>query len=36
MSLDGQDISDQDKAELIDGAVDTILNDTSVPLWEDE
>jgi predicted DNA-binding mobile mystery protein A len=36
MSLEGQAISDQDKAELVDGAVDTILNDTSVPLWEDE
>jgi predicted DNA-binding mobile mystery protein A len=33
MSLEGQGLSDQDKAELIDGAVDTILNDTSVPLW---
>lgn len=36
MSLEGQAVSDQDKAELLEGAVDTILNDTSVPLWEDE
>ncbi len=36
MTLEGQGLNDQDKAELIDGMVDTILNDTSVPLWEDE
>ena len=36
MSLEGQDISDQDKAELIDGTVGTILSDITVPLWEDE
>jgi len=36
MSLEGQGLSDQDRAELIDGAVDTILSDASVPLWEDE
>ena len=36
MSLEGQAVSDQDKAELLEGAVDTILSDMSVPLWEDE
>ena len=36
MALEGQAISDQDKAELIDGTVDTILNDSTIPLWENE
>jgi predicted DNA-binding mobile mystery protein A len=36
MTLEGQAISDQDKAELIDGTVDTILNDSTMPLWEKE
>jgi predicted DNA-binding mobile mystery protein A len=36
MALEGQAISDQDKAELIDGTVDAILNDMTVPLWEDK
>ncbi|MGE5294985.1 MAG: mobile mystery protein A [Solirubrobacterales bacterium] len=36
MALEGQAISDQDKAELIDGTVDTILSDSTIPLWENE
>jgi predicted DNA-binding mobile mystery protein A len=36
MSLEGQAASDQDRAELLEGAVDAILNDMRVPLWEDE
>jgi predicted DNA-binding mobile mystery protein A len=35
MSLEGQAITDEDKAELIDEAVDAILNDDKVRLWED-
>ncbi len=36
MALEGQAISDQDKAELIDGTVDTILSDSTISLWENE
>jgi predicted DNA-binding mobile mystery protein A len=36
MALEGQAVSDQDKAELVDGTVDTILNDITIPLWEKE
>lgn len=36
MALEGQAISDQDKAELIDGTVDTILSDSTIRLWENE
>jgi predicted DNA-binding mobile mystery protein A len=36
MTLEGQAISDQDKAELIDGTVDTILSDNAISLWDDE
>lgn len=36
MALEGQAISDQDKAELINGTVDAILSDNTIPLWENE
>jgi predicted DNA-binding mobile mystery protein A len=36
MALEGQALSDQDKAELVDGTVDTILSDNTISLWDDE
>jgi predicted DNA-binding mobile mystery protein A len=36
MSLEGQAITDEDKAVLIEGAIDAILNNDKVRLWEDQ
>jgi predicted DNA-binding mobile mystery protein A len=36
MSLEGQAITEQDKAELIDGTIDKILSDDKIRLWENE
>lgn len=36
MALEGQGISDQDKAEIVEGTVEAILSDVTVPLWDDE
>jgi predicted DNA-binding mobile mystery protein A len=36
MALEGQGISDQDKAEIVDGTVEAMLSDITVSLWDDE
>ncbi len=36
MSLEGQAITEQDRAELIEGAIDALLNDDKARLWENQ
>ena len=36
MALEAQNLSDEDWAALVEGAVDTMMSDIKVQLWEDE
>ena len=36
MALEGQDISDQDKTELLEATIEALLSDMKTQLWEDD